>query len=180
MEEKKLLRLIALLCLFTFSTSALAQSPDAWLQEALKLKQEGWGQRVSPALPDMTRPIAPLIAFVSFSMPEDSLKAILEQVDRVGGTVLLRGLVNNSFKDTATVVARLVEEHGTGFGVDPKLFAKYDINTVPAFVVPNGETSFDKISGNISLVAALEALVQEGNNPEAALLLLDKLRKGQP
>ncbi len=180
MEETQLLRPIILLCLLIFSSPALAQSPDAWLQEALKLKQEGWGQRVSPTLPDMVRPIAPLIAFVSFSMPQDSLKAILEQVDRVGGTVLLRGLVNNSFKDTATVVARMVEEHGTGFGVDPKLFVKYAINAVPAFVVPNGETSFDKISGNISLIAALEALVQEGGNPEAARLLLGKLRMDKP
>ncbi len=179
MEETQLLRWIIPLCLLIVSTPVSAQSPDAWLQEALKLKREGWGERVSPALPDMVRPVAPLIAFVSFSMPEDSLKAILEQVDRVGGTILLRGLVNDSFKDTATVVAKFSTDSSPGFGVDPKLFAKYAIKTVPAFVVPNGD-SFDKISGNISLVAALEAIVQEGENPETARRLLNKLRKAQP
>lgn len=174
-----MLRLLISLCLMTISAPSLAQDSDAWLKEALKLKQEGWDRRLTPALPDMVRPVAPLMAFVSFSMPEDSLKAILEQVDRVGGTVLLRGLLNNSFKDTATVVAGLVEENGAGFGVDPKLFAKYDITAVPAFVVPGGD-DFDKISGNLSLSAALEALANEGGNPQAARHLLAKLRKGQP
>jgi type-F conjugative transfer system pilin assembly protein TrbC len=177
MEETQLLRMVITLILLVFSTPSLAQDSDSWLKEALRLKQEGWDRRVTPALPDMTRPVAPLMAFVSFSMPEDSLKAILEQVDRVGGTVLLRGLVNNSFKDTATVVARLVGKNGTGFGIDPKLFSKYNITAVPAFVIPNGE-DFDKISGNLSLSAALEALTNEGSNPEAAHNLLVKLRGG--
>ncbi len=180
MEKNKLLRVVIFLCFLIVSGSALAQSSDAWLQDILKLKREGWSERVSPVLPDMKRPIAPLIAFVSFSMPEDSLKSILAQVDRVGGTVVLRGLVNNSFKDTATVVARLAGENGPGFGVDPKLFAKYAITAVPAFIVPDGETNFDKISGNISLAAALEAIINEGKNPLTARLLLAKLREDQP
>jgi len=176
MEETQLLRLVISLCLLIFSSSVFAQSNDAWLQEALKLKREGWGERASPVLPDMKRPIAPLMAFVSFSMPDASLKAILEQVDRMAGTVVLRGLVNDSFKDTAAVVAKLARENGPGFSVDPKLFAKYAINAVPAFVIPNGD-SFDKISGNISLVAALEAIIQEGEYPQAARRLLSKLRE---
>ena len=101
MEEEKLLRWIIISCFLIISSSASAQNTDAWLEQVLTLKREGWGERISPVLPDQKRPTPPLIAFVSFSMPEDSLKAILEQVDRAGGTVVLRGLVNDSFKNTA-------------------------------------------------------------------------------
>ncbi len=176
MEETQLLRtIIFLLSLLLFSGPVSAQDGDAWLREALKLKQEGWGDRVSPVLGDMRRPATPLIAFVSFSMPEKSLKAILEQVDSVGGAVVLRGLVNNSFRDTAAVVAGLAGENGPGFGVDPRLFDKYGVTGVPVFVVPVGD-GFDKIGGNMSLGATLEAMVNEGEHPEAARRLLEKLR----
>ncbi len=169
--------IIFLLSLLIFSGPVCAQNNDAWLREAQKLKQEGWGERIPSVLGDMQRPVAPLIAFVSFSMPENSLKDILEQVDQVGGTVVLRGLVNNSFRDTAAVVAGLAKENGAGFGVDPRLFTKYNITTVPAFVIPVGE-GFDRIGGNISLAAALEAMVSEGEYPDAARRLLEKLRGG--
>lgn len=174
-----MLRWIILITLLITSETASAQSADAWLDQVLKLEQEGWGERANPALPDMARPITPLMAFVSFSMPEDSLKAILEQVERTGGITILRGLVNDSFKDTATLVATFSSNGSPGFSVDPKLFAKYAINAVPSFVVPN-EESFDKISGNISLVAALETIVREGDNKDTARRLLDKLREFKP
>ena len=188
--------MVILLLSFVMNGSALTQDNDAWLNEALKLKQQGWGERVSPVLPDQRRPIAPLMAFVSFSMPDDSLKAILNQVDMAGGTVVLRGLVNDSFKDTAATVAKLVEdskrrgrERGSGpgqgndnlpgFSVDPKLFTKYAITAVPTFVVTEGDR-FDKIGGNMNLAAALQAVIREGDHSEAARRLLNKLRKGSP
>lgn len=177
MEEEKLLRILKILIFVVISLPAAAQTSDAWLDQLLSLKREGWDKKVSPILPDMTRPVAPVIAFVSFSMPDNSLKAILSQVDRAGGVVVLRGLVNDSFTDTSVIVTQLASEYNVSFNIDPKLFSQYDIVAVPSFVVPDGNR-FDKISGNISLTAALEAFVQTGDNPDAARRLLTRLREG--
>lgn len=180
MEKTQLLCRMILTGLFIMgSGTASAQTADAWLDQRLSLQRQGWEERARAVFPDQNRPSPPVIAFVSFAMPNDSLKAILEQVDRVGGTVVLRGLVNNSFKDTATAVARLVSDGSPGIKVDPKLFSTYAIKTVPAFVVPTG-TEFDKISGNISLAAALEAIIREGDDPDTARRLLIELRGARP
>lgn len=174
-----MLRVVTLFSLTFFASASWAQSTDAWLQQAIKLKQEGWAEKASQVLPDLERPIAPFITFVSFSMPEDSLKAILNQTRQIGGQVVMRGLLNNSFTDTANMLASFSEQGSPGFNVDPKLFKTYDIKSVPTFVLTN-EDQFDKISGNLSLSATLQAFVEEGDHPDKAQALLNQLQETSP
>ena len=180
-----MLRLLTLTACLAFGAPAFAQeSPDAWLadlldkagREAEALRREGWDGRAATAAPLAPTARPPLLAFVSFSMPEASLRAVLEQTARAGGVTVLRGLVNGSFRDTAQAVAAIAREHGPGFSIDPRPFAEYGIVAVPAFVVP-GAVSPDKVAGNLSLAAALEAMVREGDNPETARRLLARLRQ---
>lgn len=166
----------------TLLLSLMLAAPAAWAEE----NTDAWMQRMlneattgaAPALPTKSAKPA-LLTFVSFSMPDDSLKAILDQTARAGGVTVLRGLVDNSFKETALRVGKLTREHGPGVSVDPRLFAEHGVTTVPAFIVLNnngGAESADKIAGNMSLAAALEAIAREGNNKSIAQGLLDRLR----
>ncbi|MBF0248708.1 MAG: type-F conjugative transfer system pilin assembly protein TrbC [Alphaproteobacteria bacterium] len=180
---------MTLLFLLAFVVPAVPQDAGAqnidntWIERMLDnaardadaLLREGWGSRATTALPvSPTKPA--LLAFVSFSMPDDSLKAVLEQTARAGGVTVLRGLVDNSFKETALRMGKFAREHGPGLSVDPRLFAEHGVTTVPAFVVV-GETVPDKIVGNMSLAAALETIAREGDNRDLAQTLLDTLRR---
>ncbi len=55
----------------------------------------------------------PPLVFVSFSMPDDSLRSLLIEVARTDAPLVLRGLVENSMERT---VARLGDLLGTGDG----------------------------------------------------------------
>lgn len=179
---------MTLLFLLAFVVPAVPQDAgaqnidNAWIERMLDntardadaLLREGWGSHAATALPaSPTKPA--LLTFVSFSMPDDSLKAVLEQTARAGGVTVLRGLIDNSFKETALRIGKLAREHGPGLSVDPRLFAEHGVTTVPAFVVV-GETVPDKIAGNMSLAAALDAIAREGDNKSIAQGLLDRLR----
>ncbi len=164
---------------------------EAWIRtllgkagrDAAGLEREGWGDpgRILSMTP-MTAPrrpsLPPLLAFVSFSMPTASLEALLDQVRKAGGTLVLRGLVNDSFRDTAAAIAPFADKGG--FSVDPKLFERFGITVVPTFVVAPDAHDPDAVSGNMTLGAALEAVAAEGDHPGVARALLAKLRETGP
>ena len=112
-----------------------------------------------------------LLVFVSFSMPEPVLKSWLIDADSLRASVVLRGLINDSWPQTLTKIKRLVDQAGTGgMQIDPTLFQTFGIEQVPAIVrirkhgEPCDQTDsdcseygrFDVISGNISLSYALD------------------------
>jgi type-F conjugative transfer system pilin assembly protein TrbC len=119
-----------------------------------------------------------LLVFVSFSMPLPTLKALGSQVYRVGGKLVLRGLVEGNFRETAKKLQELQEE----ILIDPTLFEDYGISTVPTFVLRSESTrkvkdgSYDRLSGNVSLEYALEQFSSKGEAHEEARLLLKKFR----
>ena len=120
---------------------------------------------------------APIIVFVSFSMPEESIKAWITQAQKIGAAVYIRGLVNNSFRDTAKIISGLVQDQPGGLLIDPTLFKKYSITQVPAVVVVDGE-SFDVVYGDVTLDYALEKISKsiEGNKQKILLDTIKKLR----
>lgn len=122
----------------------------------------------------------PLI-FVSFSLPEDSLRALLAEAGRTGSPLVLRGLVEDSMQRTA---ARLGELLGTQNGreasaestpslaIDPTLFERFDVDQVPAFVLPQDRIApctpegcpvpeHLKVAGDVSLAYALDVMARE-------------------
>lgn len=101
-----------------------------------------------------------LYIFVSFSMPREALLSLSKEVEKLGGVMVLRGLPENSFKQLAVSLHRLRKQGlSSTVQVDPRLFSKYGITNVPAFVVKQ-DGGFDKLAGNVSLAFALEKIKQ--------------------
>lgn len=132
-----------------------------------------------------------IIVFVSFSMPESSLRTYLLDAKIANASVVVRGLHENSFKKTFSLVSTLIRDNsGNGVELNPVLFKKFDIKTVPTIVVISNDDclkkqncdvrkDYDKLSGNITLVASLKLLRDRGEigkiNAQSAL---DKLQGG--
>ncbi len=90
------------------------------------------------------------LIFVSLSMPEASLKSLYFEAEQIGAVLVLRGLKDHSFKQTAEALQSL----GIGVQIDPTLFKQYAIESVPTFVKSDG-AEYQSIRGNISLAYAL-------------------------
>lgn len=147
--------------------------------------------RYQPKMDDVTsKPtkLNQLLIFISLSMPKDSLVSLHEQAKKAGGLLVLRGLVNNSFKETANVIHGLSSE-GIDVTIDPRLFEAFAIEAVPTFIVLPTDShpcadkacSFtplhDKLTGNVSLEYALEYIAFGGKVSNAiAQNYLTKLR----
>ena len=87
-----------------------------------------------------------VLVFVSLSMPKDSLRTLYAEAEKQNSVLILRGLKNNSFKETAEVLKELK----IAASIDPTLFEKYHISAVPTFVmVRDSEPLF--LMGNVSL-----------------------------
>lgn len=122
----------------------------------------------------------PLI-FVSFSLPEDSLRALLAEAGRTGAPLVLRGLVDNSMQRTTARLGELLgpqngreasAESTPSLAIDPTLFERFDVDKVPAFVLPQDTISpctpegcpvpeHLKVAGDVSLAYALSVMARE-------------------
>lgn len=124
-----------------------------------------------------TTPIEPgqVLVFVSSSMPSTSLVQWFRQAQRLGASVILRGLVNNSLSATKAWMKPLIEQANNTGGVEinPMAFEAYGITQVPAVVVTTGSlpcsdehsatAPFDRVIGNTSLLAALKVVIERGD-----------------
>ncbi|WP_239511697.1 type-F conjugative transfer system pilin assembly protein TrbC [Serratia marcescens] len=100
--------------------------------------------------------------FVSFSISEKSLVALLRGAKREKVPVYLRGLVNDDMKATAQAVYRLENKYDVGsVNIDPLRFAHYGIASVPALVRRCGE-KFDVVYGNLAVRDGLELINARG------------------
>ena len=93
------------------------------------------------------------LIFVSFSMPKSSLKSLYSDSKLNNGVLLIRGLKNGSFKETAAYLNSL----GIGVEIAPQAFKQYKIDKVPTILFLENE-QFKSISGNVSLSYAKELL----------------------
>ncbi len=126
----------------------------------------------------------PIFIFVSFSMPKESIKGWIAQAQTIGAAVYIRGLINNSFKDTTKAVFELVKDQPGGLLIDPTLFKKYSITQVPAVVVQDNNHSssgqnnsnFTVIYGDVTLDCALEKISNAVQN-STQKHLLEAVRK---
>lgn len=104
-----------------------------------------------------------VLIFVSFSMPEQSLRQWLNDAHQAGASVVIRGLKNNSFKETIMMMSKLLADDKTG-GVDlnPVAFQDFKITQVPAVVVTDENShDYDVVYGNVSLDYALQAIAKK-------------------
>lgn len=147
MEEEKLLRALIVSLLITTS---LAQAKDNFCPLAEMQRQAGESS---------------LLVFVSFSMPEQSLKQLAKQVKEKKGVLVLRGLHNNSYKQTLKKIYSITKDAQSGFVVDPRLFEEFQVETVPTFIKKQSDSLYQKVSGDVSLIYALNFLQESGEQP---------------
>ena len=121
----------------------------------------------------------PPLIFVSFSIPDDDLRALLREAAKTGSPVVLRGMVDNSMKRTVERLGALLgkdtassSEPSPSLAIDPTLFERFKIDHVPAFVLPastadpctpSGCPTPDhlKLAGDVSLSYALGVMARE-------------------
>ncbi|ENP3041239.1 type-F conjugative transfer system pilin assembly protein TrbC [Salmonella enterica] len=116
------------------------------------------------------------VYFISFSIPEVGLKRMLGEARRYGIPATLRGMHDNDLKTTADAVLSLVKDGVTeGVQIDPTLFAKYHVRSVPALVVFCGQ-GYDIIRGNLRVRQALEKVAMTGDCRQIAQILLNETR----
>jgi conjugal transfer pilus assembly protein TrbC len=113
-----------------------------------------------------------LLVFVSFSMPMEALKTLGHQVNKAGGKLVFRGLVDGSFPKTSEKMREL----GVDALIDPTLYQAFEIKACPVFVLldkpmPSSDEkpSHDKLSGHVSLHHALSTFAKGGNQKAKAL-----------
>jgi conjugal transfer pilus assembly protein TrbC len=128
-----------------------------------------------------------LLVFVSFSMSEQSLKAWTRQAKKAGGTLVLRGLVENSLKKTLERVQQVLgSDNLYVLNIDPVAFKTFAITAVPAVVVTEAQQgitpeqssevpNFDVIYGDVGLSYALKKIAEDGEQSALARAYLEKL-----
>lgn len=116
-----------------------------------------------------------LIVFISTSMPEESIRQWAKQADLLGAELVIRGFVNNSFKDTVIVAQQLfIKDKVGGFNIDPFKFKQYGVESVPMVVLDvNGQV--DMVSGDVGLIEALKIIQAKGMNSKNAQKYLSKI-----
>lgn len=127
----------------TVPSGTFPELPEALTRpETLHAIQEVMAQTADaqPSLPNPPsgRQVPAVYVFISFSMPEASIKAWLEQARLADAAVVLRGLVNNSLTDTMKAVSDLYgadQQRAEAALIDPTLYARFGIDQVPAVVV---------------------------------------------
>ena len=123
---------------------------------------------------------AEILLFTSLSVPASSWRQWSQDAARIGAPLVLRGVADGSLRATVKRIgARLGGRVGVaraGVAIEPRLFRLFGVTRVPAVVVVPGGVppcesrgcaddpapAHDRISGNIGLAAALEAIAEEG------------------
>lgn len=94
-----------------------------------------------------------LIVFISFSMPEESLKALFKEAENNAHVrLVLRGFIDDSMEKTA----RSIHDLKGVVDIDPELFERYQIERAPTFLWVKKGQPLGKLTGNITIAYAQE------------------------
>lgn len=137
--------------------------------------------RKEESLVDHLKKVSQVVVFLSFSMPRASLEAWMVQCKKSGATPVIRGLINNSFKETIQAMQGFGQNTGPGIQIDPILFQTFGITQVPAVVFIQAMDEcpanmnckpprYDRIYGDVSLDYALEKIQSDSEVPENKIL----------
>lgn len=116
--------------------------------------------------------------YLSFtSMPIDEITLYSGQAVKYNIPVVIRGFINNSYKDTSKYLRTLRDLYPElTVMIDPPAYEKYDIRNVPTLVVTktpdnplkdgcNSAGDFSKVTGEVSIQAMLDYVRQYSKNP---------------
>lgn len=116
------------------------------------------------------------VIMVSFSMPETTIKRLLEQARKVDGSLVFRGFKDDQLQVMMEKINELDVKKGSII-VDPTLFSRFDVNQVPTFVIPSEpimpctdsvcETpQHIKVTGDVSLDYVFELVERTGTQQD--------------
>ncbi|MDD5332878.1 MAG: type-F conjugative transfer system pilin assembly protein TrbC [Rhodoferax sp.] len=111
-----------------------------------------------------------LFVFISLSMPQATLRRLVDQAARAQASVFIRGLAGGSLRTTVAQVQGLIGQRQVAVQIDPQAFDRFDIERVPSFVLVRDGTrpvscasglcappeGFLRTTGDVSLDYALE------------------------
>ncbi len=116
-------------------------------------------------------PKTDLMIFVSFSMPEASLRRLANEASKVGAVIVLNGFKDGNLKGALTA-NKILAERGATVLIHPDFFTRFDVKNVPQIVLTNPISAeaqdsctndqcegYLKVAGDVSLRYGLEALV---------------------
>ena len=128
--------------------------------------------------------------FLSFKgMERDDILLYCRQASKYNIPIVLRGFINNSFKETMAYVKTLRELFPTvTIIIDPPAYDKYNITAVPALIVSklpanpvrdgcNSPGDYAKVSGMVSIQAMLDYVRLESKNPALSQIAQNKLNE---
>lgn len=137
--------------------------------------------------------------FVSFSMPDVTLRRLMQQAERIGAPLVLRGMVENDMNKTRIKVGKLLDADKKGntsidggLSIDPTLYDRFGISVVPAFVLTDAPVQactqagcptpdFVRLAGDVTLEYALESIAREvPAMRDDAQVLLATMREDRP
>ena len=152
-------------------------------RELLMLRQQQDGLAEHNSLTDLDeqgrnyRDSSTLKVFVSSSMGKELLKTYVKEARSYGGVLVFNGLPDNSWVKLNNMIMEIVEDQeGVGIQIDPEEFDRFNIKTVPAFVLikeadwitgtseemAEDRVIYDKVTGNIGTEAALRLFAEQG------------------
>ncbi len=121
---------------------------------------------------------AHLWLLLSFTMPKQSLQQAMLEAEKYGVPVVFRGFVNNSVYETRAAILDVweTEEAAKGFGIDPTLFTRFNVNAVPVVIATSDTLEIcetqgceddpiplhDRVAGNIPLDSVLRMIAVGG------------------
>ena len=184
MEEKKLLRVLVLIIINLIINIAYAQETDEqWARGVAErntlltienfknmMQMPGFDKEVRES---SLAPRPSLQIFVSASMSTESLKSYVKEAHRYNGVLVFRGLLAGSFRKITDLVMDISDEkYPVAMQIDDESFRQFGITRVPAIVltVPasifseqTAKEKFDKVTGHITVKAALEMFAGYGD-----------------
>lgn len=117
------------------------------------------------------------IILVSLSMPENQVKELIFEADKIGAAVVVRGLIDDDFQKTILKLKQMAGDQEGGVMIDPTVFQRFKATAVPTFVLPLEElqqcTSAGcptpkhvKASGSATLQYFLDLVSRTGDSKE--------------
>jgi conjugal transfer pilus assembly protein TrbC len=135
-----------------------------------------------------------LHVFITLDMPRESLRRLVEQAERAGAVLVLRGLRHQSMRQTLASVGELIGQRRVGWLIDPEAFERHGVEVAPTFVLTLGSESttapacgasactgagpFVSVAGDVSLDYALDHMARR--HPGAAPFAAPYLARLRP
>jgi conjugal transfer pilus assembly protein TrbC len=112
-----------------------------------------------------------LYLFFSLGMPEGSIRMMIEDAEKTGAILVLRGFKEADLGKTRDEIGRLIGSNKVEVDINPVLYKNFQIKEVPAMVLTRvscesckdqpREDDFIKLSGDVRLKWGLETLERQ-------------------